>query len=106
MKGQASRLPSPTQMLCNVVLYCHVGSGFSSIVGDASLTIQDEPSAIPGLERLIHATNVQDFDINNRHILLDDFGVGSAVKMTFMFPNKGRVKLKLIDEAEENTIRK
>ena len=104
MKVQASRLPSPAQMLCMVVLLCHVGSGFSAIVGDASLTIQDELSARPGLEQLIHAANAQNFNISNHYILVDDFGVGSTVEMSYKAPLKGRVRLNLIDEAEGNIV--
>ena len=79
-------------MLCMVVLFCHVGSRFSAIMGDASL------------ERLIYAAHAQDRNVHDRHILLDNFGDGSVMKMTFTSPNKGRVKLKLMDEAEENTV--
>ena len=77
-------------MLCMVVLFCHVGSGFSAIVGDAAL------------ERMIHAAHAQSLDPYNRHIVVDDFGVGSAVEMTYMSPSKGRVTLNLMDETEEN----
>ena len=77
----------------------------SSIMGDSSLPIQDaEPSPRPGLEQPIHTANAQEFGVYNRHIVLDDFGVGSAVKMTYLAPNKGRVSLNLMDEVENSIV--
>ena len=77
----------------------------SSIIGDGSVPIQDaEPSPRPSLEQLIHTANAQEFDPYNRQIVLDDFGVGSSVEVTYIAPSKGRVSLNLMDEVEKNIL--
>ena len=72
--------------------------------GNAPRLIQDEPSARPGLERFVYAADIPSYGTYHRHIILDDFGVGSAVGAYYVAPNKGRVSLNLIDEAEENIV--
>ena len=74
-----------------------------------SVPLQDTaPSPGPVFERLLLAANVHaqflEYGDFERHITLDKFGVGSAVEATFIAPNKGRVSVNLINEAEDKII--
>ena len=81
----------------------------SSIIGDGSLPVQDiKPSPRPGLEQpvppVLSANAAQVLGNYHREIVLDDFGIGSAIKMTYLAPTKGRVSLNLMDEVEKDIV--
>ena len=52
----------------------------------------------------MHTVHAQTSDTYKRQIVLDEFEIGSAVKITFRAPSKGRVSTNLMDEAGENVV--